>query len=66
MSNSDHLNTRLVATNLSSPRSGLKANVIKGLPNVYDYIYKNREYLIEEQRLNNILNAEYLKTISEN
>ncbi|XP_037046582.1 kelch-like protein 10 isoform X2 [Bradysia coprophila] len=50
----------LVATNLSSPRSGLKANVIKGLPNVSDYIYKNREFLIEEQRLNNMINAELL------
>lgn len=55
-----------MATNLNSPRSGLKANVIKGLPNVNDYIYKHREYLIEEQRMNNILNAEYLKTITEN
>lgn len=43
-----------------------KIAFIQGLPNVNDYIYKNREYLIEEQRLNNILNAEYLKTISEN
>lgn len=54
------LNIRLVATNLNSPRSGLKADVIKGLPNVGEYIYKNRKFLIEEQRLNNMINAELL------
>ncbi|KAJ6644555.1 Kelch-like protein 10 [Pseudolycoriella hygida] len=56
----------LIATNLSSPRSGLKANVVKGLPNISDYIYKNREHLIEEKRLNKILDAKYMRTISEN
>lgn len=31
-------------------RSGLSACVIKVLPNVYDYIHKHRERLIEEKR----------------
>lgn len=30
--------------------SGLKAVVVKELPNVNDYIYKNRVNLIEERR----------------
>ncbi|XP_037037306.1 kelch-like protein 10 isoform X2 [Bradysia coprophila] len=39
------------ATVMSKPRAGHKANVVKGLPNVTDYIYKHRDHLIEERRL---------------
>lgn len=39
---------------MSKPRAGHKANVVKGLPNVADYVYKNREGLIEERRLSMI------------
>lgn len=32
-------------------RSALTANVVSGLPNVRDYIHKNRQRLMEERRL---------------
>lgn len=32
-------------------RSALTANVVSGLPNVRDYIHKNRRRLMEERRL---------------
>lgn len=32
-------------------RSALTSNVVCGLPNVKDYIYKNRQRLLEERRL---------------
>lgn len=35
---------------MSIVRSALTANVVYGLPNVRDYIHKNREKLMEERR----------------
>lgn len=44
------LSYRYEATELKMTLSGLKAVVVKQLPNVTDYIYKNRINLIEERR----------------
>lgn len=41
---------RLEATDMSIIRSALTANVVYGLPNVRDYIHKNRDKLMEERR----------------
>lgn len=38
------------ATDMNICRSALSACVIMGLPNVYDYIHKHRERLMEEKR----------------
>lgn len=35
---------------MSIIRSALTANVVYGLPNVRDYIHKNRDKLMEERR----------------
>uniref|UniRef100_A0A336K738 Kelch-like protein diablo n=1 Tax=Culicoides sonorensis TaxID=179676 RepID=A0A336K738_CULSO len=43
-------NEWLEATDMSIIRSALTANVVYGLPNVRDYIHKNREKLMEERR----------------
>lgn len=42
--------TRYEATDMNIYRSALSACVIMGLPNVYDYIHKHRERLMEEKR----------------
>ncbi|KPI96784.1 Kelch-like protein 10 [Papilio xuthus] len=41
---------RYEATDMNIYRSALSACVIMGLPNVYDYIHKHRERLMEEKR----------------
>jgi hypothetical protein len=35
---------------MDCPRTMLSACVVKGLPNVRDYVYKNREMLVKEKR----------------
>jgi kelch-like protein 10 len=35
---------------MNIPRAGLSACVITDLPNTYDYIYKQRDRLLEEKR----------------
>lgn len=35
---------------MNTCRTGLSACVVKGLPNVGDYIYKHRDLLMEEDR----------------
>lgn len=47
------LNLRLEATNTSFQRSALSACAVSGLPNVTDYTYRNREFLLEERRMFN-------------
>jgi len=41
---------RYEATDMNICRSALSACVIMGLPNIYDYIHKHRERLMEEKR----------------
>lgn len=46
-------------------RSALTSNVVCGLPNVKDYIHKNRQRLMEERRLRLIqmdVNNNYVTT----
>lgn len=45
---------------MNKPRAGHKANVVKGLPNVTDYIYKFRDSLIEERRLSIISRRQHI------
>ncbi|XP_055379258.1 kelch-like protein 10 [Condylostylus longicornis] len=40
----------LEATDMGMVRSALTVNVVKELPNIRDYIHKDREHLIEERR----------------
>ncbi|KAK7861883.1 hypothetical protein R5R35_002850 [Gryllus longicercus] len=47
----DRSNEWYEATDMNIYRSALSACVIMGLPNVYDYIHKHRERLMEEKRL---------------
>lgn len=44
-------NEWLEATDMSIIRSALTANVVQGLPNIREYIHKERHKLIEERRL---------------
>lgn len=44
-------NEWLEATDMSIIRSALTASVVRGLPNVHDYVHKNRHKLIEEKRI---------------
>ena len=46
-------NEWLEATDMSIIRSALTANVVQGLPNIRDYIHKERHKLIEERRMRN-------------
>lgn len=41
----------LEATDMGIIRSALTANVIHGLPNIRDYIHKERDKLVEERRM---------------
>lgn len=41
----------LEATDMSIIRSALTTSVVRGLPNVHDYVHKNRHKLIEEKRI---------------
>lgn len=50
-------NEWLEATDMSIIRSALTANVVQGLPNLRDYIHKERHKLIEERRLRTFGNA---------
>lgn len=43
-------NEWLEATDLNQMRSAFKAVIISGLPNVRDYIHKDRENLMAERR----------------
>lgn len=43
-------NEWLEATDLNQMRSAFKAVIVSGLPNVRDYIHKDRESLITERR----------------
>lgn len=45
---------------MTKPRAGHKANVVKGLKNVGDYIYKHRDSLIEERRLSLISRRQHI------
>lgn len=45
-------NEWLEATDMSIIRSALTANVVHGLPNLHDYIHKERNKLVEERRVN--------------
>lgn len=42
---------RLEATDMNINRSALTADVVIGLPNVRDFLYKERLRLMEERRL---------------
>ena len=44
-------NEWLEATDMSIIRSALTTNVVRGLPNLRDYIHKERDKLIEERRI---------------
>lgn len=44
-------NEWLEATDMSIIRSALTVSVIRGLPNVRDYVHQNRHKLIEEKRM---------------
>lgn len=41
------------ATSMNNVRSALSATVVGGIPNIKDYIYKNRQNLLEERRAYN-------------
>lgn len=43
-------NEWLEATNLNLMRSAFKAVIVSGLPNIRDYIHKDRENLMAERR----------------
>jgi kelch-like protein 10 len=45
------LHPRLEATDMGIIRSALTANVVAGLPNVREYIHKDRDRLMEDRRL---------------
>lgn len=44
---------RFEATNISHMRSAASAVVLSNLPNVAEYLYRNRDLLLEERRLYN-------------
>ncbi|KAG5672663.1 hypothetical protein PVAND_002774 [Polypedilum vanderplanki] len=44
-------NEWLIASSMSMIRSALTASVVKGLPNVRDYVHQNRHKLIEQKRI---------------
>lgn len=54
-------NEWLEATDMGIIRSALTANVVTGLPNVRDFIHKNRHQLMEERRQRLIGPIEYFE-----
>lgn len=60
----DNKNEWYEATDMNSNRSALGACVVYDLPNINDYIHKNRKGLIEEkrQRMLSLRNMEMMRT----